>query len=269
MRILSRGDLIESGTYSLHSSFDKVLNFKSGGRIVSFVLPEMGPGPVNMVADSLPTVSKFSIRKNKISVNAEDFPLKKIKKYSSSFSITNKRKFAENMIHCFNGVKRSAPPESSAFLFREAAGAETGAFEKAFRKKFAKAAEKIVSGDLTGFSKLKGMGRGLTPSGDDFIAGYLLGINICEKLYNLDLRLLKRKIYLKGKGANLLSNSFMFCYYKGRVDFKMKSLLRSLQGNRLSAVKKDLKAVMACGHASGSDVLSGMTFALCDLSEEK
>ena len=57
---------------------------------------------------------------------------------------------------------------------------------------------------------LKGTGIGLTPAGDDFIAGLLWGLHFNEYRTKKNLMLLKDAVYNAAKGSNPLTNSFLF-----------------------------------------------------------
>ncbi|MBI5883354.1 MAG: hypothetical protein HZB91_09660 [Elusimicrobia bacterium] len=48
-RLVSRGDAVEQGVYSLHSSFAAALNFLDADKLVSLVSLSVGPGPANIV----------------------------------------------------------------------------------------------------------------------------------------------------------------------------------------------------------------------------
>ena len=56
------GDSISQGTYSVHSRFRRVVNFRRGRRLVSLVDSSVGPGPVNIVAEGIDFTAARKLR---------------------------------------------------------------------------------------------------------------------------------------------------------------------------------------------------------------
>ena len=61
--VLSFGDRVGPGGYTLHSRFSQAANFTRGGRLVSVVGPDVGGGPINIVMEGLDfsSVSRLEI----------------------------------------------------------------------------------------------------------------------------------------------------------------------------------------------------------------
>ncbi len=49
MNLLSFGDQVERGSYTVHSRFKRAVNFSNGRRLVFLVSQEIGAGPLNIV----------------------------------------------------------------------------------------------------------------------------------------------------------------------------------------------------------------------------
>ena len=72
---------------------------------------------------------------------------------------------------------------------------------------------------------MRGTGYGLTPSGDDFIAGFLLGTFFNEYRYRKDFSGLREKIFQAATGNNVLTNSFLLNAKSGNYFFPLKKNL--------------------------------------------
>ncbi|MCK4661692.1 MAG: DUF2877 domain-containing protein [Bacteroidales bacterium] len=130
-------------------------------------------------------------------------------------------------------------------------------FETAFVKHTKKAFLELKCGDFfQGIKMMKGSGFGLTPSGDDFVSGVLLGLSINEKLYNKDLRTLKKSILKIALGKNLISNAFLYysstnAHFKRFKDFQYDFLYD------FENLKPSLNKLISVGETSGADILTG------------
>jgi len=77
-------------------------------------------------------------------------------------------------------------------------------FEKAFVKRMGDGVKLIWAGQIIrGVKRLKGCGFGLTPSGDDFIAGLLFGLNVIQQARNKDLGWLIAGVYEASRDENI------------------------------------------------------------------
>jgi hypothetical protein len=83
----------------------------------------------------------------------------------------------------------SAPARSLAFLIDDRGGRTfASAFEKELARRLSAGVARLAHGDLEGgASEIRGLGYGLTPSGDDFLAGFLLGMHALEMAAGIDL----------------------------------------------------------------------------------
>ena len=127
------------------------------------------------------------------------------------------------------------------------------------QKQFYKILKLIISNEQN-LSELLGLGIGLTPTGDDFIVGYLSAVeaglvddklNIRESLKDLDIfKLTTRVSALHVKGA--LNHSF---------NGKVVNLYNNI-GLKSFEFIKSAKDLLKIGSSSGLDTLSGIYFAL-------
>lgn len=105
-------------------------------------------------------------------------------------------------------------------------------------------------------TRLIGLGIGLTPSGDDFLCGFLAGLILTKKDTCHFADILKHNINNNLKNTNEISAAFLDCAAKGQFSLAV----NSLKGNPSPAQIYD--SFREIGHSSGMDTLCGVLFAL-------
>jgi len=109
-----------------------------------------------------------------------------------------------------------------------------------------------------------GMGTGLTPSGDDFIWGFLLTLSRWQSLlcphFDLD-KLGALLIASARRGTTLLSASLVECASLGWADAGILSVPDALFTGKMS-VQQMAEVLQAYGSTSGMDAFAGMATAL-------
>lgn len=109
-----------------------------------------------------------------------------------------------------------------------------------------------------------GYGPGLTPSGDDFIWGFLAALNrwkafICPQF---EARSMNESILSRAqKNTSSLSATLIECATHGWADEKMLSVLDTLFTGQ-GSVKETVEKILAYGSSSGMDAFSGMVAAV-------
>ncbi|HCM90796.1 MULTISPECIES: DUF2877 domain-containing protein [Vagococcus] len=108
-------------------------------------------------------------------------------------------------------------------------------------------------------SSLIGLGHGLTPSGDDFITGFLLVIN-SHHYPNVYLTSEVNKLVDRGKGrTNLISQNQLLLAIKGKSLTPISRFLSDLySGASISTLTKSVEEILSVGSSSGSDILAGI-----------
>ena len=266
--ILSFGDFIENGEYQLHSKFKNSMNFIKGERILTIGNRSIGGGPSNIIINE---ISKFyDIKKINISNDFIDFGFEKLfidqeKIYDSKlkFELIDKENFYKNLDIFENYVKIFSYGKGiSRILYEDIKNLKEGLFEK-FVSKIYDGVQILFNENLIeGVKKIKGVGIGLTPSGDDFLYGFLVGLNVLEILYKIDLKEVKRKVYEYSKGDNLISNNFLYFSSEGMFFEKTKNLIFSLfYGDEREILEKTLK-ILQIGETSGVDFSTGFIITI-------
>lgn len=307
MKLLSIGDEVQEGTYKLLSRFRRAVNFTDGRRLVTLVTPDIGAGPVNIVVRDLtpfgysPDLTQVDSPQSRISSSPPPhhrapmrdglgdlrvehysvvfanrrFLLNEMQSYESLLHIekgTSRRAFRKNLRIVENILVQESHPTSLAFLLdtkRERNFRTT--FERAFVAQIKDGAARMPS--VAGVRRIAGCGFGLTPSGDDFIAGVLIGLNVLGMCSGRrprrhrvhapeDGRHYIRAIHSAAKGENLLSNTFLRLARDGRATQRVQAFVSALSGREDAELERNTRLVMAAGETSGADWLTGFVMAV-------
>ncbi len=122
---------------------------------------------------------------------------------------------------------------------------------------------------LAGAEPLLGLGPGLTPSGDDFLAGFLGTAVVAlpdavRLLHEVGAQLLS----LAETKTTLLSRAFLAHALTGALAPPIDALAAAiLEGAGRESVARAAQAAAALGHTSGMDMLAGMVFALRSIGQ--
>jgi uncharacterized protein DUF2877 len=117
---------------------------------------------------------------------------------------------------------------------------------------------------LTGAGPLLGLGPGLTPAGDDFLAGFLGTAALTRPADEVLIRDVGAEILrLAESRTTLLSRAFLSHALQGALAPPVDAVAAAiLEGAGRPAVARAAQAAAAIGHTSGLDILAGMVFAL-------
>jgi hypothetical protein len=236
------GDLVEEGTYPFHSRFKRAVNFSQGDRLISVVDETIGNGPLNIVLrDFYAGYSRAPLQNfgDEFIFEGRKYPITAL--YSSVIpgKLPNLSQFDIT----------TAPPKSLAFLLDETRvrNFRTG-FERKFVEHVKRSVHQIFHGDrLAGIRQLKGTGIGLTPSGDDFIAGHLIGLNLRGEPTD--------GVFDAARSGNIFSYTFLDLARQGRVFGRMKNLILALRSG--CGARECTERLFAVGGTSGADLATG------------
>jgi len=263
MHILNIGDSLPQGDFIIHSRFSSVVNYSNGTSLLAWVRPEVGGGPNNMVVEFLPSEAPdhFSISEELLITPDFLLDLSSIEKYDSSVQIPNINKTdLKTLLHELLPVfSQTASSKSLAFLLcKEKENEFCTPFEIELKNRILSGVDALQSGqELEGIGKIKGCGSGLTPSGDDFISGYLSALWVLKYVDPKTDYPSPDIIYREAKGNNLLSNTFMYFAKEGRFYEAFKKFLICFFNNEKQLTFESLKKVQRMGATSGTDFLSG------------
>ena len=118
-----------------------------------------------------------------------------------------------------------------------------------------------MTGRACGLDQLIGLGYGLTPSGDDFLAGVVMGFHKMQK--HREAMLLARHFYRKAEGkTTTISLAFYRALADGRVAELHLRFLEMIGGEDKTERENLFNQVTDFGGTSGWDTLAGIIFGI-------
>jgi hypothetical protein len=268
LEVISHGNEIRCGSYTLHSKFRSAVNFQSNDAFAFVVTVGVGAGPLNIVLreHDIDFLQNLQIENDCFYLDGVRYCRSNTRCYNSRIEVSayDNTLFLSNLLVLEQSLLNLSHPKSLAFLLDEK---RTSAFTSSFEIEYAKRCEsgfrRIFSGDLAGgIAVMRGLGPGLTPSGDDFISGLLIALNMLQVLqlgdYLQEIDLIRRT----AEGNNPFTNAFLQCAAKGQVGEKFKWLIESLLQCGEYEITRNLKLVLNMGETSGADQATGFCAGL-------
>lgn len=119
-----------------------------------------------------------------------------------------------------------------------------------------------VDGAITAISPLIGLGPGLTPSGDDFIVGYLAGLWSTAGSDSSRLRFMSSLgswLSQAADGTNAISRTYMKSAVNGNVSEPITALAQRIgQAKSMDGVREATRTALQVGNTSGTDGVLGL-----------
>lgn len=260
--LLSIGDRVPPGEYAMHSRFARVVNFTNEHALVSMVAPGVGKGPVNIVVDDvdLSASDQLTVAPDRVIFGRHRLAIDRRRTYRSRFPVNAAaaRSIVKSLDEFTAALCCGAGTSSMAFLVEPNPSPYPEvltAFERHLRGKLREAVDGLFSGQLlAGIGKLRGLGCGLTPSGDDFIAGLLAAIPVIEQLHHVRLDQLKQSIYDVAHGGNRLVNSFLEMARDGCYFARFRDVLLAMACGDIKRIRNKTQDLLAMGETSGCDM---------------
>ncbi len=268
IKLLSFGDHLEKGIYNVHSRFDKVINFYSGKTFVFIVNNSIGGGPLNIVVDDVDfsELEDLIIAEDHFLLNGEKVFFDDSTRYSSELKVSDidRNKFTSNLVFFEKALIENSSGKSLTFLLDERRKKNfKSSYEIEFVRRFDVAVECFTSSNyLEGIKLIKGIGFGLTPSGDDFISGFLIALNVIQKREKVDYSNLIAHIYEAAKGSNLFTNVFLLAAKNGSLFEKFKNLIHSILYSGQNEILENTRTLISFGETSGADQSVGFLFGI-------
>ena len=268
IKLLSFGDCLVEGIYKVHSRFNDVVNFCSGSSFIFIVANSIGDGPFNIVVEgaSFTELENLVIAKDHFLLNEEKIFFETSKKYDSKIKVTDfdEKKFWQNLDHFEKTLIENSPDKSLTFLLDENRKKNfKSSYEIELVRRFNSALECFTSSNFVeGVKLIKGIGFGLTPSGDDFISGFLIALNVIQKLEKVDYSNLITHIYEAAKGNNAFTNAFLLAAKNGSLFDKFKNLIHSILYSGQNEILENTRTLISFGETSGADQGVGFLFGI-------
>ncbi len=275
MKIISRGDRVLPGVYRILSRFSRAVNFLREEKLVSLVSEGTGRGPVNIVTGGgeLPAGDDLEIGGGYLRVGGSSYSLAGVEVYDSRWSpgAVDRGALEVNLAVLEDFLRENAPSGSLAFLL-EPGQVEPGdtSFRGRLEARTLSAVENLFRSEadlVAGCRRLRGLGAGLTPAGDDLVAGVLAALGVLERLDGNDRSGLREEIAAAARGGNPLANSLISLAAGGRFFERLKNLLDGLAGDDPAETRRRAGELIAFGASSGSDLAVGLVLTWKNLSE--
>ena len=262
LEIYSIGDLVEPGTYDYLNGFRRVANFTDGRRLVSLSLPGVDPGPLNIVMRGFDpeAVKHVRVEPNAVFVDDARVGFDGDDIYLSSILLLRRdlREFRRNLALFGSYLLELAPAESLVFLLdRKRASAQRPGFQKNLTEHIRNCVRDILYWNRQrGVSRLRGAGVGFTPAGDDFIAGFLMGLVVLERMGLGDWSDERDRVmdWTGLSGWDVLEVAFLSCAAGGFAFESMRELIIALDLGPADYVRTWTKSLLAIGATSGADI---------------
>jgi hypothetical protein len=267
-QVLSIGDRVLDGDYRVHSRFKHVVNLRNGRQLVSLVARSVGAGPVNLVLSRLDPagVRSLSVGRSSVRLNGAPLDLSSAEIYRSSIDVRvcEQRTLERNVLLATPLLKRRAAPESLAFLIDTERPARHGSgFAGALRRHLTACSRDIFCGDmLRGARRMSGCGLGLTPSGDDFLAGLMLALHVVEQTAGRSLESERHALHRAAGPRGLLAEAFLGLAFEGRAFESMRNLVISLAAGEPGDLADSVDDVLTVGATSGADAAVGLCLGI-------
>jgi len=280
--LVSIGDKVAEGRYSVHSHFTRAVNFVDGKRWAFLVAEEIGPGPLNIVVRGLPCepLEPLVVSARGVRLAELRLPYAQEQVYPSRLELprADLEGLDRRLAALERRVLRSAAPESLAFLLDEARLKKLRpGFETSFARKIRQGTELVFQGDLrAGVRALRGCGFGLTPSGDDFLAGLMYACHVSAALSSAplppgaaapgrrapELRRSLEVIHEELRGCDSFSTVFLSLAFEGRFFGKLKDVALALAEGAEARVEEAADRLLSIGATSGADLATGLIMTL-------
>lgn len=274
VKIISVGDRVGRGKFRVHSRFSRAVNYLRGEELVSLVSEEAGRGPVNILVGEgglEAAGDELEVDGGGLRSDGSFYSLAGVEVYESRWSpvTVDREALGTNLAVLEDFLKENSPPESLVFLLEPGRGkAGDTSFRGRLEARFRTAAEDLFRSEadlVAGCRRFKGLGLGLTPAGDDLVAGVLAGLGALERLDGVDRAGLRGKIAAGARGENPLVNSFISLTAGGWFFERLKNLLDGLAGDDPAEVRRRSGELIDFGASSGSDLAVGLLLTLKNL----
>jgi hypothetical protein len=250
-----------------------------GGDLLALVTAEIGDGPRNAVLDRSAPPSLFAdlepglpaeIQGTSLQVGHLAISLVQVQSWEPrpnwSKLRASKAPILPRLPDLLSLARQQAPPESLLDLLAEPSPSDPPSAILGAARQALRLLQRGWAGDRAalevGAAKLAGLGRGLTPAGDDFLAGLMLGAwlihptpdDICQRL-----------LAAAAPRTTALSAAFLRAASQGECSASWHHLLAALADREETPLDRALPEILAHGQTSGADTLAGFLWlALSD-----
>jgi hypothetical protein len=272
----SYGDRLKKADYRCHSRFGRAVNFFNGHSLVALVDREIGPGPHHIIFSGLDPqkAERLTITASEILLDDRRFTFAASCPYDSRIDLEgaiDRKRFDVNLGYFALALGHSAASKTLTFLpGAKGKPRSRSALERSIAERLSAGSHLIFGGDfLAGIRMCKGLGLGLTPSGDDLIGGLLLALHCGQKIFRRDFSRAITSVGRLARGKNPFSNTMLASAGAGRAIGRIKDLLAALIYGGKKNVLNCTQQLRAIGHSSGIDFGTGLLLTFAKLSRNQ
>lgn len=200
------------------------------------------------------------IKPGNITINGQEFSLSPELGYQSLFNYPDiGMSDIRNRVTVFLQAYASSFPQRSLIFLLSSNNAQENCsvFDAAFKNHMTAALTYFQDDLLACVNKMKSRGYGLTPSGDDFNAGVLYGLNMLAFYDNKNYNKIRNAVLHSALSENIYSNTLLKWAYHGRYFRRLKDFVTVLLSYPLPEIKPAFDALISVGATSGADMLCG------------
>ncbi|MFC2023702.1 DUF2877 domain-containing protein [Chloroflexota bacterium] len=246
-------------------------------QVVFLVLPDIGDGPLNIVLAAQPGVFAGVARGSPVRLDRNRLRLGQLQIQLKNPAIWDPRPNWNRLRATASPISAALPeliefaaplaPDSSllALIARRGSDSQTAMpLNSILASTVHEAMQELKAGwggradhVHTGASRLAGLGTGLTPAGDDFLAGLMLWSWLAHPRPD---RYCRQLLGAASPRTTRLARALLAVAAKGECSAPWHSLLEALAQRSKSRSQSAVRDVLAFGATSGADALAGFLF---------
>ncbi|MCD8481083.1 MAG: DUF2877 domain-containing protein [Candidatus Cloacimonetes bacterium] len=259
-KVLSIGSGIPQGTFTdIFSRHAKAINFIWQRQVISLCSKALCPGHYRIILDceELSQVHSIAIIDDLIKINGDVLSRKSCSHYQAPVfgEALDNPLLLQQLQNCRDTLSEQWPPLCVGALLSSGSEPQHG-FDLALSIKYNEGLKHLADGE---FSKaircFKGKGYGLTPGGDDFLAGLTLGLAYRQRVEKKSLSEILDLLLFESLSENYLANTFLRQAYDLQPDQDWTDFLLALETS--GDVTRAMQRICGQGATSGYDALCG------------
>lgn len=244
--------------WTVHSIYRKTVNLQNGSNLIALQANHSPLSPISLITSydedtfaELPFVIAQKVNISNLDLSSTEFfntQLTPSPEIICEMTPVIKKVIESSQANGFNLIFSKSPKVNDDFLLLAASKKleEITLLLKA--QKWQESSEKLTS--------LIGLGIGLTPSGDDFLCGFLAGMILKGKDQHPLYTLLRQSILNSLERTNPISQAFLHCACQKQFSLTTCNIKNSPSFDRL------FQDIQSIGHSSGADTLCGVFLAV-------
>ncbi|MCX5973552.1 MAG: DUF2877 domain-containing protein [Coprothermobacterota bacterium] len=263
------GDRLPNGRFTLLAAFSHVLDYiNDAGEVVGLVDSLVGPGPNQIVLSDIgPRWRWIQITDDTLLLEETAQSLFGVPRYCSTLCIAgeNSETLARNLAGLHEWLAETSVGNGTARLLVDpesvvrVTAAERALLDQ-YRQGLALVWQALEQGSSVkaGVTLLSGLGPGLTPTGDDLLAGVLCALFLAERMGLRATKESRTEILQTCGDTNPISRTMLQLIGEGYFLPAIKGLLQALPAATWEEAKQQARDLCSMGATSGLDLAVGL-----------